>query len=281
MKEMNSDTKYYEEPKKIQSIDECYFYHTIELPKYGLMEGQWDLRDGIDAYVGHIDVSGKRFLDIGTASGYVCFEMEKRGAEVVAYDLSENDEGDIVPWGGTVDVGAMMQRKQNMKKVNNGFWLAHELFQSHAKVVHGSVYDIPAAIGPFEISFFGSILLHVRDPFLALQRAAAITKETMVVTDVVPPGFIGYDRTIRSRIKSAIQICVYHVKEYLKIEPIVFAPDPRTKQPSTLWWYFSPKAIATFLKVLGFGDISISYHYQKFIAHHTNILLFTVVGRKL
>ena len=41
---------------------------------------------------------GKRVLDVGTSSGFLCFEMERRGAEVVAFDLSDEFDGDAVPF---------------------------------------------------------------------------------------------------------------------------------------------------------------------------------------
>ena len=270
---------YYEHPKYIHDINECYFYHSIELPNYGLIKGIRDLRRGIDSYIGNIQVKGKSFFDIGTANGFVCFEMEKKGATVICYDLSEKDDWDIIPWGGKIDTNFFIQRKEAKRKVNNAFWFAHNLLQSQSKVIYGSVYDMPADIGPFDISFFGSILLHLRDPFLALQKAAFITKETIVVTDVVPPGFIGHYDTIISKIKCNLKICLHKIKEFFEINPIIFAPNLNNWQ-QTIWWYFSPKMISKFLKVLGFHNTSISYHYQKFLPKNINILFYTVVAHK-
>jgi len=42
---------------------------------------------------------------------------------------------------------------------------------SRARMVYGSVYAIPTAIGAVDVATFGSVLLHVRDPFIALQNA--------------------------------------------------------------------------------------------------------------
>lgn len=270
---------YYEKPRSINDINECYFYHTMELPGIGLMKGQWDLRKGIDSYIGNIQVKGKTFFDIGTANGFVCFEMEKRGASVTCFDLSEKDDWDIVPLHGKIDINFFIQRKEAKRKVNNAFWLAHKLLQSKAKVIYGSIYNMPADIGPFDISFLGSILLHLRDPFLALQKIASITKETIVVTDVVPPGYIAYGNTINSKIKCLLNLVLYYIKESFGLKPIVFAPDIKNPQ-QTIWWYFSPKMISKFLNVLGFYNTSISYHYQKFLAGNTNVLFYTVVARK-
>ncbi len=54
--------QYCEKPKTVPDINDCIFYHTIELPDFGLIKGQWDLRKGIDSYVGNINVKNKTFF---------------------------------------------------------------------------------------------------------------------------------------------------------------------------------------------------------------------------
>ena len=85
------------EPRIIDDMNECYFYHTMDIPGHGLVKGNWDLRGKESEYLGHVDFQGKRVLEIGTASGHLCFSMEKMGAEVVAYDLSPKQDWDFVP----------------------------------------------------------------------------------------------------------------------------------------------------------------------------------------
>lgn len=65
----------------------------MDIPGYGGVEGEWDLRKGVKEYLGNVDFKGKRVLEIGTASGFLCFYMEGQGAEVVAYDLQRNKPG--------------------------------------------------------------------------------------------------------------------------------------------------------------------------------------------
>ena len=88
----------YAEPRSVTDLEDCYFYHSMEIPGYGLVEGPWDLRGGVDDYLGGVDLRDKRVLEIGTASGFLCFTMEGRGAEVVAYDLSHEQSWDVVPY---------------------------------------------------------------------------------------------------------------------------------------------------------------------------------------
>ena len=64
----------YAEPREVTSLDECYFYHSMTIPGYGLVRGPWDHREGVDAYLGNVDLQGKRVLEVGTASGFFCFE---------------------------------------------------------------------------------------------------------------------------------------------------------------------------------------------------------------
>jgi 16S rRNA A1518/A1519 N6-dimethyltransferase RsmA/KsgA/DIM1 with predicted DNA glycosylase/AP lyase activity len=38
----------------------------------------------VDDYLGHVELRGKRILEIGPASGFLTVEMEKRGALLAA-----------------------------------------------------------------------------------------------------------------------------------------------------------------------------------------------------
>jgi hypothetical protein len=54
------DEGLYEKPVQIASASECNFYHTTEIPGVGVVEGQWDLREHVDEYLGGYDSTGKR-----------------------------------------------------------------------------------------------------------------------------------------------------------------------------------------------------------------------------
>lgn len=70
------------EPRIIEDTDDCFFYHTLDLPGFGTQVGEWDLRDRFDDYVDHFDFNGKLVLDIGAGSGFLSFSAS------VAYDSS-------------------------------------------------------------------------------------------------------------------------------------------------------------------------------------------------
>jgi hypothetical protein len=245
------------DPKEVDNLKDCYFYHTVDLPGYGTVHGSWDLRGGITEYFGGVDFKGKKVLEIGTANGALCFEMEKAGASVIAFDLSKDDNWDAVPHplkkaGETVE-----SKKQWTEKLNNAFWLGHRLLHSKAKVIYGDIYHIPVEIGPVDIVTFGAILLHVRDPFSALQTGLAFARETVIITDL-----LGNDETIK------------HNKEPL----IKFLPDPKNENRFDTWWQFYPQALINMIAVLGFGEAKVNYHTQKFGNYKMN--MYTVVGRR-
>ena len=94
-----------------------------------------------DAYIGHVDVSGKRVLKIGPASRYMSFYMESRGAEVVSVELSPELDWDVVP-DAHLDFGEFARnRVVGMEGLRNGYWFAHERLHSKARVHYGSAYE--------------------------------------------------------------------------------------------------------------------------------------------
>jgi SAM-dependent methyltransferase len=251
----------YTRPRTIESADECEFYHAMDLPGVGPIDGAWDLRAGVREYLGGLEPSGKRVLDVGTASGFLAFWMEGAGADVVGYDLSEEQDWDLVPYAGVDPAVERAARKEHIRRLNNSFWFAHRALGSAVKLAQGSVYEIPAALGAFDVAVFGSILLHLRDPFRALERALALTRETAVVTDVLP--------------RRAVLVPV--LARWLG-PTLEFLPDASRGSPTDSWFRLSPHAVVRMLGVLGFVDSSVSFHRQLYggVARR----LFTVVARR-
>src|SRR5438067_13687640 len=86
-------------PRHVENLADCYFYHTIELPGLGVQHGHWDLRGRFDDYVGGVEVKGKSVLDVGTATGFLSFEAERRGAaRVVSFDMSDVRQQTLLPF---------------------------------------------------------------------------------------------------------------------------------------------------------------------------------------
>ncbi len=259
----------YVTPRLVTRIEDCDFYHTMELPGYGLVRAQWDLRANLSNYLGNVEFKGKRVLEIGTADGFLSFYMEKQGAEVVSYDLSERNVWDVVPYSRYDFKRTVALRQTHIQRLNNAYWFCHRLFNSNAKVVYGTVYEIPQEIGMVDISTFGAVLLHVRDPFLALQRALELTKEIVIITEPL----WRWDWRYRLARKITLRVLGAYV---------VFVPDFRTCLPSEMWWILSPEAIIKFIGVLGFENVKVIYHHQQYEPHGDRKLVpfYTIVGRR-
>jgi hypothetical protein len=235
----------YAAPRLVTDINDCFFYHTMDLPGIGPVPGQWDLRGGVREYLGDVRFRGKRVLEMGTADGFLCFQMELRGAEVVAFDLSEHQSWDIVPSWQFDYRRQIIESKSMIRRLNNAFWYCHKLYRSRARMVYESVYSIPPEIGPVDITTFGCILLHLRDPFQALQNALRLTRETVIITEPLWPQY----RPL-----------------YLKLIDRLGIPYMRflARHSKDSWWLLPPSVLKQFLAVLGFERCKVSYHRQLF-----------------
>jgi 16S rRNA G966 N2-methylase RsmD len=141
------------EPRKVRHPDECFFYHAMDLPGWGTVKApsHWDLRGRFDDYTGRVDLSGKRFLEIGAASGFISFEAERRGAEVVSFDLDRAEQRQFIPGHGL----DLQTTAREIERLKNAYWLAHAAYRSRAHAFYGDVYAPPDEIGSFDVVFFG------------------------------------------------------------------------------------------------------------------------------
>lgn len=251
----------YASPRLVTDLKECHFYHTMDLPGHGTVRGAWDLRSNVDRYLGGFSFQGKRVLDVGAASGFLTYTMESKGAEVVSYDLPDTLPWDFVPFAGADQHQVWAEHRRYHWQLNNSYWLCHRLYGSRARKVYGPVYAIPETIGPVDVSVFGSILLHLRDPFLALQKALQITRETVIVSDMLPRRWF------------------WHAWFGNWCGPrMLFLPRLQGRQYHGTWWVLNAKAIQRFLEVLGFEKTRVTYHWQKY--EGKNRLFYTVVGTR-
>jgi hypothetical protein len=262
----------YSAPRTVDSLADCLYYHTMDLPGIGVVHGPWDLRPGISEYLGGVDFQGKRVLEVGTASGHLCFEMEARGAEVVSCDLGDGTaDWDIVPFDGAVDREFAAVRSAGMSKINNSYWYAHAALGSSARVVYGSAYEVPAEIGPVDIALFGSVLLHLRDPFLALQQGLRLTTDTVIVTEVA-----GRSARLMARLPTRWQLPL--LRSGRLPARMNLLPDPESGLPNETWWTLSPSVVSRMLGILGFSVEQLSFHTQLFEGR--SCALYTMVARR-
>jgi tRNA (mo5U34)-methyltransferase len=152
------------------------WYHTLELGPGHLTDGMFDLRPVVDRYGLPPRMDGLRVLDVGTFDGFWAFEMERRGAEVVALDVEHELELDWPPRRrGEADPGA---------RRGEGFRLAREVLGSEVTRVELNLYDAsPQELGTFDLVFCGSVLIHLRDQLLALERIANLCRDRFICAE--------------------------------------------------------------------------------------------------
>jgi tRNA (mo5U34)-methyltransferase len=150
------------------------WYQTLELAPGVSTAGMFDLRPFVDRYQLPERLDGLRVLDVGTWDGFWAFEMERRGAaEVVAIDVEREDQLD---W-------PRARRPEQFSETERGagFRLAHEAFGSRVERHVVSIYDAsPADLGTFDLIFCGSVLIHLRDPMLAIERIWELCSGTFI-----------------------------------------------------------------------------------------------------
>jgi SAM-dependent methyltransferase len=145
-----------------------HWYHSIELSPGTVTPGQVDHRP-IAGKVLPADLRGLRALDVGTFDGFWAFELERRGAQVVAIDVEALDAAQWPP----------LQRERLRARacdwgveLGRGFAVAHEALGSNVQRVVCDVRELmPDAVGgPVDLAFAGALMLHLRDPVGALER---------------------------------------------------------------------------------------------------------------
>jgi SAM-dependent methyltransferase len=260
----------YAAPMRVTDPAECVFYHTMDVPGYGVIPGNWDLRGSEEVYLGNVDFSGKRVLDAGTSTGFLTFHMEKKGAEVVSYDLSKDFSWDVVPLVACDHKAFEARNKLFMQKVNNGYWFCHNAYKSKAKVVYGTIYGVPREIGMVDISVVGMILEHLRDPFLALENVLRLTKETVIIAEVYPKP------TMVRRILNGLRL-PFELMDAFTGPQSRFVPDA-AKSLQGVWWYLWPELLRKMIGVLGFEETVTTYHWQKYEGRKWRS--YTIVGRR-
>lgn len=137
------------------------WWHSFELPDGTRIDGVnaiAGLKQRISQFPIPEDLRGKRVLDIGAWDGWFSFEMERRGAEVMAIDNWDNPR----------------------------FHEIHRLLHSRVDYRQMDVYDLsPNSVGRFDIVLFMGVLYHLKHPLLALERVCALTTGMAAVDSFV------------------------------------------------------------------------------------------------
>jgi tRNA (mo5U34)-methyltransferase len=147
--------------QQVDQLSRHSSYHSLELADGTVIPGLI----GIEALKARIrsfpipeDLRGTRVLDVGAASGWNSFEMERRGADVVAVDCVEFEE----------------------------FQMARALLGSKVDYRIMDVDELtPESIGRFDYVLFFGVLYHLRHPLLGLERICSLSTEAAFVESFV------------------------------------------------------------------------------------------------
>jgi SAM-dependent methyltransferase len=261
-KQRYDDDGYALPPERAPDLAECSFYQTIELPGLGVQRGQWDLRANIANYLGGISVFNRRVLEIGTANGFVSFELERRGGRVVSFDLDENLTYDAPPYSEAFL--RTDQYRDGLRRIRNAYWLAHGLLGSRARVAYGHANKLPAFLGRFDVGVIANVLQHLRDPIGAVLELARICDRVVVTeTDWMP----GHHDDLNGMV-------------------LFDHPTPYS------WYQVKPPLVETVLSRMGFGNFQRTSHTQRLLqdcvhtdeagpvtrAHALDVVHFTITS---
>jgi hypothetical protein len=114
----------------------------------------------------------------GTASGFLSFEAEKRGAEVISFDAASGAQVQYIPGVNDAD-----RLDEELRQIRNGYRYLHERFGSKARVIYGDIYRLAELAPPCDVVMLGQILVHLRDPLEVLRQASLLARETIIIAE--------------------------------------------------------------------------------------------------
>ena len=169
--------------QEIARLQNLGWYHSMELPDGRVIPGIQtldQLRTRLRQFPVPQDLRGKRVLDIGAWDGWFSFEMEKRGASVVAVDSVQSER----------------------------FLVARDLLNSKVEFVLSDVYDLsPADLGRFDVVLFLGVLYHLKHPLLALEKVCALASDLVCVESYVTDDGRKRDRKPSMEFYEANELC--------------------------------------------------------------------------
>ena len=233
-----------ERPRFVDRLEDCFFYHTMELPGFGEVRGHWDLRGRFREYIGGVSLDGKSVIDIGAATGFLSFAAEKSGAtRVLSFDIDDPRQQAFLPFKNNLysrdRARWAEQYGAEIEQWKNAYWLCHRLLDSKAEVYYGNIYELPRELSQFDVAIVGAVLEHLSDQITALASIARLTKEKIIIVSPV----------LRTEERIA------------RFEGLADHPEN-----DFTWWTYSEGVYREVLKMLGFSIAAITqaeyyYHY--------------------
>jgi tRNA (mo5U34)-methyltransferase len=165
-----------------QEIASVNWYHTLDLNGVTI-PGIFNMSKYVNHYGIPTSLEGQSALDVGTASGFFAFEMERRGASpVVATDLERWEDHDFSARYQIDEKGKT--ESQNM--LTRAFEIAKKYKQSKVNREIAGVYELRNKLARrFDLVICANVLLHLQNPYLALQNICRVTAGMAIVATQV------------------------------------------------------------------------------------------------
>jgi tRNA (mo5U34)-methyltransferase len=195
-------------------VEAVRWYHSIDLGHGIVTPGVEDSAFKLSRLHLPASLAGRTVLDVGAWDGFFAFEAARRGAvRVLATDsFSWSGAG----WGSKA-----------------GFLLARRALGSRVEDLDIDVMDLaPERVGTFDVVLFLGVLYHLRDPLMALERVAAVTRDCLILETVVD--MVGYRKPV-----------------------MAFYPGRQLNDDPTNWWAPNPACVEAMLRAVGFSRIDV------------------------
>ncbi len=127
------------------------WYHRIELAPGVVTPGVNDSPRVLQELAFPDDLRGARALDLGTRDGFFAFELERRGADVLAVDYCAAEQ--------------------------TGFAVAARALDSRVRFLRANVFDLrPREVGTFDVVLFLGLIYHLPDPMRAIRLVRGLCR---------------------------------------------------------------------------------------------------------
>jgi tRNA (mo5U34)-methyltransferase len=181
------------------------------------------------------DLQGKSVLDIGCNSGFFSFEMKRRNA------------------GRVVGVDIMHYLLAQSRFGSHWFDLPMDLRECGA-------YDVDRLEEQFDIVVFVGVLYHLKHPLYALEKIAALCKETMYFQSVVRGDssedfFPADDYPITEN-------DIFRKPNF----PKLYFLEKSFNGDESNWWFATHSCLKAMLRTVGFRKIENTSHPEIFVA---------------
>ena len=132
-------------------------YHRLDFGSGIIIDGEYDMAKYLDNYGIAQDLSDKSVLDIGTSTGFFALECARRGAQVTAIDI----------WDAAY------------------YHQFREALEVDIQYVKKNIYDLDISFGKFDVVICGSVLLHIRDIFGAVEKIRSVCKGEAIISTAI------------------------------------------------------------------------------------------------